>query len=213
MKKSFRKKSFSKEKAPRVFKIPRPPTSESLANAALDYLSRFAASEASLRRVMENRIRRAALRNKEFGADIPSQEGLRCSIETIIERHKKSGGLNDKAYAETKINSLRRTGRSARMIMQKLTHAGVQKEIITDALLGNEAGLSAEEVELKAARQLLRKRRLGPFRSGATDAKRQQKDLAVLARAGFSFDIARRALGTDQRRRFENESSGDGGGI
>jgi regulatory protein len=41
----------------------------------------------------------------------------------------------------------------------------------------------------------VRKRRLGPFRSAETRDEHRHKDLASLARQGFSFDIAKRALG------------------
>jgi SOS response regulatory protein OraA/RecX len=57
----------------RTFKKPTP---ERLANAALYYLSRYAASEASLRRVLENRVRRAAMRDEAFAADREAQAAL-----------------------------------------------------------------------------------------------------------------------------------------
>jgi regulatory protein len=169
----------------------RPPTPESLAKAALVYLGRFAASETSLRRVLENRIRRAALHNDLFAKDTEAQERLRAAIGALVEKYRKTGVLNDAAYAEIKTHSLRRAGRSARAIRQKLGHAGVGEGLIARALadIGEEG-----DAELKAARELARRRRLGPFRAGASDIARGQKDLAVLARAGFTLDIARKAL-------------------
>ena len=50
------------------------------------------------------------------------------------------------------------------------------------------------EAELAAAVAHARRRRLGPFRTVAGDAARQQKELAAFARAGFSRDVALRAL-------------------
>jgi len=46
------------ERFSRKKKIPRIPTPESLANAALAYVEKYAASEASFRRVLLNKIRR-----------------------------------------------------------------------------------------------------------------------------------------------------------
>jgi regulatory protein len=40
----------------------------------------------------------------------------------------------------------------------------------------------------------VRRRRLGPYRPQEERAARRQRDLGALARAGFSFDVARRAL-------------------
>jgi len=171
----------------RVF---RPPTPEHLAKAALHYLSRYAASEAALRRVLENRIRRAAMRSREFADNKAGQENLHHSIEGIIERHRKSGALNDKIYAETKINSLRRAGRSANAIRQKLGHAGVDKGVI-DAVF--EEG--EDDAEIKAALSLARRKKLGPFRKTPKEPALYRKDLAALARAGFSLAIAKEVLG------------------
>ncbi len=75
------------------------PTTDSLARAAFRYLGRYAASEASLRRVLVNKIRRAALFHSEFSRDAAKQAELRNDIETIIEKHRKTGALNDTAYA------------------------------------------------------------------------------------------------------------------
>ena len=157
-----------------------------------------------MRRMLENHLRRAALQNKEFAADEALQNRLRASIDAIIARHKKSGALNDLAYAQTKINSLRRVGRSARAIQQKLGHAGVNKEIIKNALAGGEDGLDPAEIEIQAARALARRRRLGPFRPGKTEPVRYRKDLAALARAGFSLDVARQVLSEDRERMAED---------
>jgi regulatory protein len=48
-----------------------------------------------------------------------------------------------------------------------------------------------EEIELVSALILARKRRIGPFRVAEPD---QNRELGVLARAGFPRDVALRAL-------------------
>ena len=176
---------------PKLRKIPTP---QSLANVALHYLGRYAASEASLRRVLENRLRRAAMQRPEFAADAERQAMLRGVIEQLVETHKKTGVINDAAFAETKVNSLRRQGRSRRTIQQKLGSKGIRGAIVTAALEQNAEGAAPEEVELAAALAWARRRKLGAFRREPADPDRQRKDFAALARAGFSSDIARRVL-------------------
>jgi len=170
------------------------PTPQNLANVALHYLGRFAASEASLRRVLQNRLRRAALDNPEFAADDARKAGLHSTIETIIEGHKRTGVLNDAAFAETKVNSLRRQGRSRRAIEQKLAVKGIASTHVRRALQEHAEGAEPEEIELKAALSLARRRKLGPYRKGAMSDELKRKDFATLARAGFSSDIARKVL-------------------
>jgi regulatory protein len=172
-------------------KIPNPVR---LANVALHYLGRYAASESSLRRVLENRLRKAALFDEAFGSDHKLQASLRIAIETIIEKHKKSGVLNDAAFAEMKVSSLRRSGRSSRLIQQKLGMKGIAKDTIARALEHNDSEEGEGNSDMKAAAIWAKRRRLGPYRVGATDPARHKKDVASMARAGFSFDVVRKIL-------------------
>lgn len=179
------------------------PTPQSLANIALHYLGRYAASEASLRRVLNNRLLRVTMQNPQFASDVERQRVLRSAIETIVETHKRTGVLNDAVFAETKVNSLRRQGRSRRAIEQKLKMKGIVGETIITALRQNDDGAESQDVELKAAISLARRRKLGPFRQTPADADRGRKDFAALARAGFSSDIARRALKSEAPEEWE----------
>jgi regulatory protein len=170
------------------------PTPDYLEKAALHYLARYAASEASLRRTLANRLRRAAMFHEDFAADKAAWASLHVAIENIVAKHKKSGVLNDAAFAETKVNSLRRAGKSAYVIRQKLGLKGVAKTTIDKAILQHEDGANPRDAEINAARALAKRKRLGPFRAGKSPPEQQRKDLAVLARAGFSLDIARDVL-------------------
>ena len=177
----------------RVFKKLTP---ERLANAALVYLGRYAASEASLRRVLENKIKRAALCDKDFAADHESQQKLYESIDQIVAHHIKNGIINDREFAAMKVASMQRSGKSSRRIAQNLAQKGIDSSLIEDALAPEE-GDDPAEMELKAARAHARKRRLGPYRKGGAsdDPKIKSKEVASLARAGFSFDVAKQVLG------------------
>ena len=170
------------------------PTADSLSNVALHYLARFATSEAGLRRVLENRVRRAAMAHEDFAADKAAQATLRAAIETVIARHKKSGVLDDAAFAAMKTRSLRRAGGSARRIAEKLQHKGIAKPLIAAALQPEE-GQGAGETERHAALAYAKRRRLGPYRKQATDEAQRRKDYAAMARAGFAYDVVTTVLG------------------
>lgn len=177
------------------------PTPQSLTNAATFYLSRYAACEKALRRVLKNKLRRAALANETFAADHDAQRALLETIERIIEKYKESGALNDKSFAEMKVASLRRAGKSARRIAQTLEQKGVDHELVAKALFAQDEE-TGQEAELNAARAFARKKRLGPFSkdaqqssdSPATTPASRAKAFAALARAGFSPDTIRKVL-------------------
>ena len=182
------------------------PTPTRLANAALFYLSRYAASEASLRRVLNNKIRRASMMDKDFADDKESKKNLFEEIEIIIAKHKKTGAINDKSYAEMKVASLRRSGKSARYITQSLRQKGVDSDLIERALVPEEDE-NPQDVERAAAVKLARRRRLGPFRKAGVgdDPKLRTKEFATLVRAGFSFDVAKKVLGAEPEEFFDEE--------
>jgi len=164
---------------------PGPLTRAALETAALDYLARYASSRASLRRVLARRVARAAAAGRIAAAD-----GARL-VEEIVARHVAAGLLDDAAYAAQQAASLRRRGASAQQIRARLARKGVEAEPIRSAL----GALAAEgSGDLAAACALARRRRLGPLRPPAARAAAREKDLGVLARAGFSQEIARRVL-------------------
>lgn len=158
--------------------------------AALRYLDRFDSSAANLRRVLSGYLKRAGL---ERGTDA-IQAGT-ALIDGLIARYRESGVLNDARFAETLASGLRRRGSSRRAILERLRARGVTSEVATLAVgEADEAG--GGDAELVAARAFARRRRLGPHRPEAERAANRRRDLAALARAGFGFDVARRALGS-----------------
>ncbi|MDD3288952.1 MAG: regulatory protein RecX [Alphaproteobacteria bacterium] len=173
------------------------PSQDSLAGSAVFYLSRFAASEEQLRRVLNNKIRRAKISNPDFAADDVVQQKLREAIESIIEKHKRSGVINDENFAKMKTRSLRNGGRSASAISARLKSKGVSGDIINGALRSNEDQQEEGDPELKAAMVLAKKRKLGFFGGKSSTPEQRKKDFAVMARAGFSYEIARSVLRCD----------------
>jgi regulatory protein len=105
----------------------------------------------------------------------------------VVARTVSTDLVDDRRYAEGRIASFRRRGASARGIKAKLAAKGVGRETVETALAEENGGDRA------AAQAHARRRKLGPYRPGERAAFRQ-KDLAVLARAGFSFDVAREVI-------------------
>jgi regulatory protein len=168
------------------------PGAPELHEAALDYLARYAATEAGLRRVLERRIDRWA-RRAERDADpelIAAQAAAaREAVEDVVARLAAAGAVNDQTYAESRARSLVRAGRSRRGAAAHLAAKGV------DAATAQSVLPEDAQTELAAALVLARKRRIGPFRRGdPPDEAGRWRELGVLARAGFTQDVARQAL-------------------
>ena len=156
-------------------RLPPPLTAARLERAGLDYLARFAASAAQLRRVLMRRVRRSA---QAHGTD-PAE--LAAITEALIARWIAAGVLNDAGYAEAKAVSLHRRGMPKARIAAKLHEKGVDRDVI-DQVLTQDPVLGDNRA---AALALARRRRLGPYRLPELRAASYQKDLGILARAGF----------------------------
>ena len=177
-------------------KVPRKVTSKSLENAALYYLQRFSSSSENFRRVMIRRVKRSAQyhnTNFEEGAEI---------VDQLISRFVRIGLLDDLQFAQVRANSLRRRGLSERTIRAKLTERGFAVEVINESL--ELLKCDNEDPELTASIIFSRKRRLGPFRE-ILDKRNEfrEKDMAKLARAGFSYHIAQKVISAETLEELE----------
>lgn len=170
----------------------KPIDAERLQAAALAYLERFASSSANLKSVLMRRVRRSA---RDHGTDPAEGAAL---TDALVARFLANGLLDDRAYAAAKAGSLHRRGNSARAIAAKLAGKGVPRELVQASLgeLDDDDGLAARPGgDLAAAAALARRKRLGPYRPAQTREAYRQKDLASLARNGFSREVAERVLG------------------
>ena len=161
---------------------PRKATRQHLENKATYYLARFAASRQSVRRVLMGAVRRSA---DHHGTDAEAGEK---EVEAILDKLTGLGLLDDAAFAEARARSLRRRGTSARAVRGRLAQQGVDADLVQAALGAADAEVGGE---FAAAARLARRRGLGPYRRVRAGQGDRDKDLAALARAGFSYDIAR----------------------
>jgi regulatory protein len=174
-------------------KAPKKITETYLHNAGLYYLQRFAASSEHFRDVLRRKIDRSCLHHTDQDRD-----DCYALLDTLIGKFTTLGLLDDETYTRNTVSSLRQRGLSERMIVIKLKHQGIPADQVRTALNGFNADrlLNEEESEMAAALKLARKKKVGPYAAGQ-DYDRN-KALAAFARAGFSFDVARRILGMNE---------------
>ncbi|MBK8906472.1 MAG: RecX family transcriptional regulator [Rhodospirillales bacterium] len=174
---------------------PRKVTAQSLENAALYYLQRFATSAEALRRVLMRRVERSA------DAHDTDREAGAALVDALVARYRAAGLLDDRVYAGGRAENLHRRGVPTSGIRARLRQKGVGDDDIAAALASLDDAVAADAVaadtDAVAAVNLARRRRLGPFRPAAERTAKRDKDLASLARAGFSWDLARHIIDAD----------------
>lgn len=155
---------------------------------SLRYLGRYASSKAQLERVLKNKIAKRP--------DLDPQ-GAYAAFPALITKLENLGYLDDEAYARGMSVSLIRSGKSDARIRQKLQEKGLTADLIQSGLehARERLGLdNAREQALTGALICLRKRGQGPYLRADREAKEPDRVLGMLARAGYSYDIAKAAL-------------------
>lgn len=144
---------------------------------ALQYVGRYATTEAKLGQYLRRKVR-------ERGWD---GEGA-APIDAVVARCARLGYVDDVAFAAARGAALTRRGLGERRVAQALQAAGLGEEAVAPARA------AAQEEATAAALTFARRRRIGPFAREAHDEEQRRRDLAAMVRAGHAFALARRIV-------------------
>ena len=147
---------------------------------AFSYLSKYNTSKKNLNRILHNKVRRMKLNKKD-------KYTLYSSIASILTDLEINKLIDDKNFAQSKINSLSLQGKSKISIISYLVQKGIEKNLIEETFKNLE--LKNPNWESESAKIFARKKRLGVKHSNNFE-----KDLAKMARAGFNYKIIKEIL-------------------
>ena len=147
---------------------------------AIDYLSKYDSSKNNLVNVLKRKILRLKIKNFE-------KRKLIDVIQSIIIKLEKNKFIDDDRYSSTKILSLSNSGKSKNFIFNYLIKKGVNKSQIRNNLTLMEQ--DNDNWELNSAKIFAKKKKL------LEKNQSYEKNLAKMARAGFSYDICKKILG------------------
>ena len=152
---------------------------DKLLKYAIYYLSKYSSSKKNLEFILKKKIRRLSDEKK-----IRFQ--LYNEIQIIIEKLEKLNLINDQVFVESKIQSLQYQAKSKNYIKQYLLQKGIDKQLIEEQIsLFYE---NNKNLEKENALKFAKKRNL------LDNDQDYQKKLSKMARAGFSYDIAKEIL-------------------
>ena len=146
---------------------------------AIYYLSKYSSSKKNLEFILKKKIRRLSDEKK-----IRFQ--LYNEIEIILEKLEKLNLINDQVFVESKIASLQYQAKSKNYIKQYLLQKGIDKQLIQEQI--SLFYDNNENLEKENALKFAKKRNL------LDNDQDYQKKLSKMARAGFSYDIAKEIL-------------------
>ena len=147
---------------------------------AVDYLSKYDSSKKNLIKVLKRKIFRLKITNFE-------KSKLINIIDKVIINLEKNKFIDDNRYSSAKIISLSNAGKSKNFIFNYLITKGIDKLQIQNSL--NFMHQDNNNWELESAKIFVRKKKL------LEKNESYEKNLAKMARAGFSYDICKKILG------------------
>ena len=121
-----------------------------------------------------------------------SKKEVSSIIDNIVSNLEKNKILNDEMYSDSKARMFLRRGYSLNKINQSLRSKGVEDRYIKQSI--NKIKEDQIEPDFVSALKLCKRRRIGPTRPESNRELFYKKDMGILARGGFSFDLSKRVL-------------------
>ena len=121
-----------------------------------------------------------------------SKKEVTSIIDEIISNLEKNKLLNDEMYSDSKARIFLRRGYSLNKINQSLRSKGIEDKYVRQSI----EKIKDDQIEpdFVSALKLCKRRRIGPLRPENNRELFYKKDMGILARGGFSFELSKRVL-------------------
>ena len=160
-------------------------TIEEMRNFASGYIEKYAPSKQQLQ---------TYLLKKYLKASIPSvkKKDITDLIHMVTEDLEKAKFINDKFYSESKAKSLIQRGSSINKIKNYLISKGIKDQYIKETI--TKITEKNEDQDFFSAIKICKRKRIGPAREQDNRSLFYKKDISILARSGFSYEISKKVL-------------------
>jgi len=121
-----------------------------------------------------------------------SKKEVSSIIDEILVNLEQNRLINDELYSDSKARMFLRRGYSLNKINQSLRHKGIENQYIKKSI--DKIKEDKIEPDFVSALRLCKRRRIGALRPGANRELFYKKDMGILARNGFSFELSKKVL-------------------
>ena len=121
-----------------------------------------------------------------------SKKEVTAIIDEIVSNLEKNKLLNDEMYSDSKARMFLKRGYSLNKINQSLRSKGIDDKYVKQSI--EKIKEDQLEPDFVSALKLCKRRRIGPLRPESNRELFYKKDMGILARGGFSFDLSKRVL-------------------
>ena len=160
-------------------------TVDEMRQFSFSYIEKYAPSKQQLKTYLLKKYLRTSIPNI-------NKKNISDLIDVVIQDLEQTKFLNDKYYSKTKAKNLIQKGSSINKIRNYLFLKGIKNSYITETI--SEIKENNEDQDFFSAIKLCKKKRIGPSRDENNRSLFYKKDISILARSGFSYEVSKKVL-------------------
>ena len=160
-------------------------TIEEIRKFSYSYLEKYSPSKQQLRTYL---FKKLVKKNQK----ISSKREIFNLIDSVIASLVDQKLLSDKYYSDAKSKAFLKKGYSLNKIRYNLIKKGIDEKYIKASI--SKIKENESEPDFFSAIKICKKRRIGPNREESNRSLFYKKDISILARSGFSYEISKKVL-------------------
>jgi len=160
-------------------------TIDDIRNFAFSYMEKYSPSKQQLRTYLFKKLIKINQRksNKKEIFDL---------IDSVITSLIDQKLLSDRHYSDAKSKAFLKRGYSLNKIRYNLIKKGIDEKYIKDSI--SKIKENESDPDFFSALKTCKRRRIGPCREESNRPLFYKKDISILARSGFSYEISKKVL-------------------
>ena len=160
-------------------------TIDELRNFAYTYLDKYTPSKQQLRTYL---FKKFLKKNQKISNKKEFFNLVDIVISTLVDQKM----VSDKYYSDVKTKAFLRRGYSLNKIRYSLIKKGINEKYIKASI--SKIKENESDPDFFSAIKVCKKRRIGPSREESNRTLFYKKDISILARSGFSYEISKKVL-------------------
>ena len=160
-------------------------TIDDIRSFAYSYLEKYSPSKQQLKTYLFKKLIKKRLK-------ISSKKEIFNLIDSVIASLVDQKLLNDEYYSDSKSKAFLRKGYSLNKIRYNLIKKGIDEKYVKASI--SKIKENESDPDFFSAIKLCKRRRLGPCREEGNRPLFYKKDISILARSGFSYEISKKVL-------------------
>ena len=160
-------------------------TIDDIRNFAYSYLEKYSPSKQQLKTYLFKKL--VKKRQK-----ISSKREIFNLIDSVISSLVDQNLLSDEFYSDSKSKAFLRRGYSLNKIRYNLIKRGIDEKYVKASI--SKIKENESDPDFFSAIKICKRRRIGPCREEGNRPLFYKKDISILARSGFSYEISKKVL-------------------